>query len=1589
MADNCIYKIKQSDGTEREFKDIDELRDHLLSDEVGKEDILSQLKNLGFAQPKDELILSPRGFIPLGDLRIGDFVYSENGFPVLVEDIYQRGFLDIYKVFFEDGSFVRCSEDHLWTVYKKEKESEIKDDSIGITLPTIEVCDFLKREYIIRLPELYPVQFSEKKLLIPPYTLGVILGDGSICKSYARITGIDLEICEKTMSENPGIAKRLNDTWNGLYAWRLSFKNNEIIDLDLFDKNAFEKRIPEIYFISSIDQRIELLRGLLDTDGTITRRNEVKFYSSNEGLADDVRKLVLSLGGIASKNYYKIKSSFRTTNEGTYCVNISININPFYLPRKANRWKMKFKGIRRRIIKIEKDNSPADCVCILVNSASSLYLTKDYIITHNTNKYATPSSQEQIQESDQQTGVGEHPRTGTSRDEETEPKTDNSDSGSNGTGTEREKEVAKEEPRTVSTKNAAVNEDMAARKLKPIIKEARRRFGKVWSDAREEVLNGHVDPRGYVNYLSERLAKGEKFGVSDRDNAVVLMDRIDLTNDRMQALEDYEKALKQGNDYLESNAWTRLQDTERLLNQNDEVSDKIGTIAGRALSSRRMLARLDYSLVEMKREVGKYYPDGKVPPEVAARLEKIEKDHADALQKLTEYEDRWKKEQADKAYQDELNKGKKDPKEKKTTTKKGAKLAGKELADKFRSFRPKTDAAQSNIFGLPIAIYDTALVIVANAAEAGGSAIEAIQKGIDYIKENNPFASQKDEDDFRAHLSGVDEPEEVDPKQTFSDKIRQLAQDQNAQTITKEMITPLRRLINQYAREGRPDLQSVLEEVHEQLKGDFTDLSVDDLRDAYSGYGSTRLETQTELQRKLAQWKNEAKTWGQMQDILKEKQPKKGGRTKEFDAKLQKQRKELEKNMKNLGLTWENAPATEEEKNARALSSLKTRIQTEITNLTQAISDKKPIERNGRKIALDDEAKAMKAQRDQLKEVLNKILGKEDKKTLTDSDRIKRAQDVLEKQIADLQKDIDDVYANTYEGKKAPSELPFNSTVELLRGRKEILQELKRKLVVDYDPKSNESQIALEKYKDTLRNRILDYSRRIEDKDFETHPDKPSIKNDADAHKLELQVKRAQSAFQQEKLLAQRDNKSTLAKIFKKVIQLKRFGILFNFPIIGKIAAQNLYRTVFNPVEELIGAGAHAIPGLRTISMQAPREGGGFNITAEGLALGEWVKAQTWKDALSVLKTGQGELDHMFGTQVSMPPEMLEVWGHLHGALQTPVKRAEFARSYEKRMHYAVDVKGANPNDELVQLTAQSKAFEDANRSVFLQKNAFSDWFNRVVTSGENSENVFKNFGSALARYFVAFTKLPANVIRETGTYYLGLPRFAIESLVRTIDGSINNLSEEQADSLMRSLKKGTIGAGMFAIGFAMPSAFGGLYYKGRPNKNKDEKDQLDVGEIKIGDVTLPKWLAWSPVGLMLQFGATTRKVMNRDERSGSDNAVALTDGIVKSSRGLFGEAPLFNQVEEIEEAAEDKDPMNKLLYPELLSPIPGILPEIAKRMDTDDSGKPVKRYPIGIGQQIQYRIPGLRDNIPSTEDRKKEKAAERQRQREAEENNF
>jgi len=348
----------------------------------------------GKALPVSEKVLTPDGWVPIGDIKYGDFVIGSDGLPKEVVGVYPQGLREIVSVKFTDGATVRCDFDHLWTVKSGYKNAwhvvtaKQMMENVVLNIPANKTGtrkwsaglyrqNGTKRLYI---PIVQPIQFAWKDLLIDPYTLGAWLGDGH--SSQGIICGVEDEIFESVGQKyTQGFKNHESRGYNGLLV--------QLRELGLLDN----KHIPQEYLTASVEQRMELLRGLLDTDGNagnMSRRTT--FANSNERLVDDVVALVRSLGGIAKKGNkrlpkYKYKGE-QKTGKPAWQVGIKIPDSlgvPFKNSRKVSEFEAptKYKSIRM-ITSIESNGAKEECVCIKIDSEDSLFVTTDYVLTHNT-----------------------------------------------------------------------------------------------------------------------------------------------------------------------------------------------------------------------------------------------------------------------------------------------------------------------------------------------------------------------------------------------------------------------------------------------------------------------------------------------------------------------------------------------------------------------------------------------------------------------------------------------------------------------------------------------------------------------------------------------------------------------------------------------------------------------------------------------------------------------------------------------------------------------------------------------------------------------------------------------------------------------------------------------------------------------------------------------------------------------------------------------------------------------------------------------------------------------------------------------------
>ena len=376
----------------------------------GKLYIRSAGSGVGKAIPNYTKIPTPNGWTTVGEVKVGDYLFDRFGKRTKVLAIYpQEKQKEIYRVFFKSGRVAECCDEHLWSYYSNQNDRN-PDKLITSTLREIinnpKGLKNNKGQYRWSVPVNQSVQYSEKTFSVDPYVMGLILGDGSFRydlsnKNFA-FSSTDEELVKAICDRQEYLTYKKNSEYN--YSWTFELTNQEkhknvwVEDIlkdypELWQLKSEDKYIPQEFLLGSVEQRYDLLAGLLDTDGSIDEKGRISFTTVSPLLRDNIIELCESLG--LTCNYgIDTRSDKYTTGE---CYNLHIHaskaVKPklFKLKRKldiaiahANNGKREERRDRDSIIKIEATGKFTDMTCFYVDNDEHLFLMNNYICTHNT-----------------------------------------------------------------------------------------------------------------------------------------------------------------------------------------------------------------------------------------------------------------------------------------------------------------------------------------------------------------------------------------------------------------------------------------------------------------------------------------------------------------------------------------------------------------------------------------------------------------------------------------------------------------------------------------------------------------------------------------------------------------------------------------------------------------------------------------------------------------------------------------------------------------------------------------------------------------------------------------------------------------------------------------------------------------------------------------------------------------------------------------------------------------------------------------------------------------------------------------------------
>lgn len=323
---------------------------------------------------------------PIRDVKIGDEIFGADGRPTKVVDRFDYNDQEQFEITFSDGRKVTSGLGHLWGVYERKKS--------GLKYTVKELRE-IKENYLIGsrgdsryfVPQNRPVKYDSKGYLIQPYVMGSLLGNGGMTQGNIVFTTSDKESVNNINSLLTH-GYKLHKQKSNKYSYTLRRENynakwsniykEDLKRMGLWGCNSHTKFIPDEYKLGSVEQRLELLRGLLDTDGYISKQGNIEYCTVSDRLKEDFIELTRSLGIITKE----LKSS------NSHRISLLTSLPVFKLKRKLNRINTtpsKYANTNRQYTAIKdiKSVGVEKSVCIAVDNEDKLFLVDDFSVTHN------------------------------------------------------------------------------------------------------------------------------------------------------------------------------------------------------------------------------------------------------------------------------------------------------------------------------------------------------------------------------------------------------------------------------------------------------------------------------------------------------------------------------------------------------------------------------------------------------------------------------------------------------------------------------------------------------------------------------------------------------------------------------------------------------------------------------------------------------------------------------------------------------------------------------------------------------------------------------------------------------------------------------------------------------------------------------------------------------------------------------------------------------------------------------------------------------------------------------------------------------
>lgn len=342
----------------------------------------------GKALRHGEKVLLTSGFVNIEDVKVGDKVVTPKNTVETVTGVFPQGKVKIYRVTFHDGSTVDTCGEHLW----KWRVSGYRNYKVSSTLDILKwmnARDSAQRNRRPLVDLISPVEFGTKEELpVLPYTLGVLLGDGSISTNSVSFITQDEEIRHRVESEGYVTNQWCkDDSRTTAKTYGVLGIQQSLRSMGLIGTRSHSKFIPPQYKTASIEDRFALVQGLMDTDGYVCVDGSTSYCTVSERLKDDLVDILHSLGFTATVT--EKHPSYRGSNGERIYGKLAYEIyirgrdqaRLFSIHRKVSRTKRKLVcNAITEITEVGYDFA----TCISISGDDKLFITSNFIPTHNT-----------------------------------------------------------------------------------------------------------------------------------------------------------------------------------------------------------------------------------------------------------------------------------------------------------------------------------------------------------------------------------------------------------------------------------------------------------------------------------------------------------------------------------------------------------------------------------------------------------------------------------------------------------------------------------------------------------------------------------------------------------------------------------------------------------------------------------------------------------------------------------------------------------------------------------------------------------------------------------------------------------------------------------------------------------------------------------------------------------------------------------------------------------------------------------------------------------------------------------------------------